>query len=171
MTLWTPGSVTSSSGPQPSLELEERVRKVLKDMDELLDIRWIFPAIWNSSTERAEGRYAITCRWPSGDRRYSLDNHGEPYDVLCWACKDLQDASSVPMNSDEIENRVLEFLYKCDNTRESWKVRMAQTIERNKKQKQSLKNEVLDHAHDEFGYYQKLIAHEPIVAVAKEIKE
>ncbi len=106
-----------------------------------------------------------------GDRRWAMDHHGEPFDVLCWACVDMSNADSIPMAPEDLEKRVLDFLYKCDNTREHWKVRMAQTIERNKKQKQSLKNEVLDIAHDEFGYHQKQIAHESIVPVGIDLKE
>ncbi len=169
--LWLPNGTHVHQGPQPSLELEERVRKVLKGLDELLDIQWIPVAVWNDKWSRAEGRYAITCRWPQGDRRWAMEHHGEPFDILCWACKDLAKADSVPMTPDELEGRVLEFLYKCDNTRESWKVRMAQTIERNKKVKQGAKDEMLDLAHDEFGYYQKKIAGEHFVPGANLTKE
>jgi len=151
--------------PEPSQELEERIRPILKNLDELLDIKWINPAIYNTTYDRAEGRYAITCRWPQADRRWTIEHYGEPYDILCWACTDLSNASSIPLKPEEVENRVLDFLYRCDNTRESWKVRMAQTIENNKRVKRGLKDQVLDHAHDEFGYYHKKIAHEHFVPV------
>ena len=169
--LWLPYSEKTHVGPQPSLELEDRMRPILKGLDELLDIRWVFPAVFNVGAGRAEGRYAIICRWPQGDKRWTLDHGGEPFDVLCWACTDLTNANSIPMKPEEVEKRVLEFLYKCDNTRESWKVRMAQTIENNKRQKQRVKNEGLDIAHDEFSYYHKKIAHEPLVAVGIDLKE
>lgn len=161
-------SVSGHMRPQPQPEAEIRIRARLKELDELLDIKWFPVALWNESKNCSEGRYALVCRWPSADKRWEMaytDARIEPFDVLAWFCTDLHSADSNAENIEMMENRILEFLGKCDNTRQPWAKRMQQSIDKNLRVRRSAKDEILDLAHDEFGYYQKKIAGESIVPV------
>lgn len=170
-----PKLVRGANCPQP--EAEERIRSRLKDLDELLDIRW-FPIgktveLPNGDIQ-VDGRYALVCRWPQGDLRWKMFYSGEvqePFDVMAWFCEDLQSADSTPGNIDLMEDQVVEFLGKCDNTRQPWAERMMQSVEHNLKVKRDLRAEILDLAHDEFSYAQKKIAGESIIPVTGLVTE
>lgn len=154
--------------PQPQEQAEARIRQTLKGLDELLDIKWVPVVLWNEKENCSEGRYALICRWPQADKRWAdayEDARIEPFDVLAWFCDDLQNASSSAGNIDTMEDQVIEFLGKCDNTRQPWADRMKASVAKNLKVKRAAKDEILDLAHDEFGYHQKKMAHESIVPV------
>jgi hypothetical protein len=127
-------------------------------MDSLLDLAWVPTVFYNRSKDRWEGRYALICRWPRVDKRWSEVQSGkvpeqEAYDILGWLCSDMQDAYSVPDTQEGIQNRVIALLGAIDNTRYPWKGRMLSTIEKNKKRHEAMKAEVGDMTHDVAGYY------------------
>lgn len=152
MVLYAPnGSVVRAKHPrpEPNGEVEERVRKELKNLDSLLDIRWFPYAVFNQKYNGFEGRYALVCQWPMGDGRWELYQKGEiedNVDMLGWFCTDLHDAESVPVSPDSILNKVLELLGKCDDNRISHAKRMKQVMEKNAKLRESRKNDMLDRA-------------------------
>ena len=137
------------SRPEPNVETEERVRIMLKSMDELLDIKWFPYAIFNQQFNDYEGRYALVCKWPQGDKRWSLYQSGEiedPYDMFGWFCLDIHDANTVPVDADSIENKVLELLHNCDEQRMPHTRRMAQMVDKNADLRRRRKAEMLDQA-------------------------
>jgi hypothetical protein len=159
MHIITPQSIAYEGiPPTPSAETERIVRDVLKGMDSLLDICWIPIVFHNRSKGRWEGRYALTCRWPQIDKRWTEVQSGkvpeqDAYDVLGWLCEDMQDPQSVPSTQEGIQNKVIGLLGAIDNTRYPWKSRMLGTIEKNKRRHETMKAEVSDMTHDAAGYY------------------
>lgn len=135
--------------PEPNTDTEERVRTMLKSMDELLDIKWFPYAVFNQKYNDFEGRYALVCKWPQGDKRWSLYQSGEiedPYDMFGWFCEDIHDANSVPVAADSIERKVLELLHRCDEQRIPHAQRMRQHFEKNAKLREKRNAEVLNQA-------------------------
>jgi hypothetical protein len=139
------GGVVRSSDRAPRADRQEAqaesLREKVKAMDSLLDIVYIEWA----------GRYSLICRWPQGDGRWEMYQRGEigePYDALGWMCMDMQDPTSLPMSLDDIENKVLDLLASCDNTTRSWKTRMADHIEHNRKIRKSRQQEAIDQTED-----------------------
>lgn len=135
------------SRPEPNTITEEKVRSVLKGIDELLDIKWIEKAVFNPKYSDIEGRYALVCRWPSGDKRWELVYKQEvamPYDMIGWFCEDIQNPDSVPVAPDSVENKVLELLYQCDGTRFPHLQRMAQITEKNKNVHKNIQEDILN---------------------------
>ena len=145
-------SVTSRySRPEPQLEAEQRVRTMLKNIDELLDVKWFPYAIWNEKHQSFEGRYGLVCRWPQNDKRWELYQSGEiedPIDMLGWFCTDIHDATSMPVSVDSIEQKVIELLAKCDATRIPHTTRMRQIVERNAKVRREKRAVITDNAED-----------------------
>lgn len=134
-------STRSAPRADRQYEVEAAVREKLKSIDSLLDIVYV---------EWAE-RYALVCQWPQQDERWKMYQSGEigaSYDSLGWFCEDMQDPMSLPVSIDSIENKVLERLASCDNTRHHWKDRMKQIIEKNAKVRKSRQQEVIDKAQD-----------------------
>lgn len=154
MPLYSPnGSVLRAvrTRPEPNLDTEEKVRKQLKSIDSLLDVRWWPHAVYNEAHNDFEGRYALVCEWPPGDARWELYQKGEiedNVDFLGWFCEDIHDAHSVPVAVDSIERKILELLGKCDATRIPHSTRMAQIVEKNAKLRESRKQVYLDQAED-----------------------
>jgi len=145
------GSVVRSqrARPEPNAEAEERVRTMLKSMDELLDIKWFPYAVFNQKYNDYEGRYALICKWPQGDKRWSLYQSGEiedPCDMFGWFCDDIHDADTMPVSPDSIERKVLELLGKCDSNRIPHSTRMKQAMEKNAALRKSRKTEMADQA-------------------------
>jgi len=139
------------SRPEPNPVLEAKVREQLKSIDSLLDIKWLPTAIWNEAQGTMEGRYCLACDWPIGDPRWELFASGEiqeHFDMLGWFCTDIHDANSIPVDIDSIENKVIELLAKCDNTRIHWKDRMKEIVEKNAKLRRTRKQDILDQTHD-----------------------
>jgi hypothetical protein len=135
--------------PEPNVEAEERVRTMLKSMDELLDIKWYPYAVFNQKYNDYEGRYALVCKWPQGDKRWSMFQSGEiedPVDMFGWFCDDITDADSMPVAPDSIERKVLELLGNCDDNRIPHGKRMKQVLSKNAKLRQDRKAEMLDRA-------------------------
>ena len=103
---------------------EEKVRRELKQIDELLDVKW-YPSI---------GRYALVARWPIGDPKWELFHNGEMddfHDILGWFSVDIHDADSAPVDVDSIEQKVLELLGRADNRRVGWKEKLRYICEKN----------------------------------------
>ena len=144
--------------PTPSAETERQLREVLARMDTLLDVMWVPTVYRNERAGRWEGRYALTCKWPRADKRWSMVQSGEvaehdAHDIIGWLCEDMQDAQSVPTTAEGIETRVLALLGSMDNTRYPWKQRMLAAIEKNVKRQQTVKADVLDLTHGVADYY------------------
>jgi hypothetical protein len=135
------GGVVRSSDRTPRADRQEAqaesLREKVKAMDSLLDIVYVEWA----------GRYSLICRWPQGDGRWEMYRNGqigEPYDALGWMCMDMQDPTSLPISLDDVENLVLERLASCDNQTRSWKTRMADHIEHNRKIRKDRQQIALD---------------------------
>lgn len=158
MILTAAGVPFASLPPTPSAETERVLRGVLRGMDELLDVMWHPTIYYNRSQMRWEGRYALICRWPRADGRWSMVQSGEvpeadAFDIIGWLCEDMQDPQSLPTSTDGISSRVIELLGRMDNTRYPWKGRMLATIEKNAARRQAVKDETLDMTHDVASYY------------------
>lgn len=133
--------------PEPNVETEARVREQLQSLDSLLDIHWFPQAIFNPRYGDLEGRYALVCKWPQGDPRWELHQSGEielPFDRLGWFCTDVKDPESTPVSPDSIEQKVMELLVNCDDSRLPHTKRMAQLVEKNAKVKKDRQKEILD---------------------------
>jgi len=60
----------------------------------------------------------------------------------------MSDASSLPISLDDVENKVLELLASCDNETRSWKTRMADHIDHNRKVRKDRQQIALDQVED-----------------------
>lgn len=152
------GAPLVSAPPAPSSELENTLRETLQTLDPLLGVRWIAHAAYNQQAQRFEGRYALTCRWPTIDKRWKFVQEGqhpeaEACDIIGWLCEDMQEPSSVPTSPDGITDRVIALLGTMDNTRYPWKERMQRTVQKNAAVYKTQKDEVLDLTHDVASYY------------------
>jgi len=139
------GSVVRSTHDEPRADRQEsqavEIRAKLKALDSLLDIVYVEWA----------GRYSLICKWPQGDARWPLyekGDIGDCHDALGWFCTDMTDPTSLPISLDDVENKVLELLASCDNERRSWKSRMADHIEHNRKIRKDRQQIALDQVGD-----------------------
>jgi hypothetical protein len=127
--------LTGHQRPVANPEMEERVRKELRDIDSLLDIKWIENIVYNARHGGMEGRYALVCTWPSSDPRWGMIQTGEigntPYDILGWFAEDMQNAESLPQEPSAIDHRVQELLASADNTRVPWRLRLKAAADAN----------------------------------------
>lgn len=143
--------------PQPfSTSDEQRLRDVLKGIDSALDLRWFRYAIFSEQVERFEGRYALVCDWMSEDPRMKLVQHGEvdpneAHDIIGWFCEDVQNAETVPVGVEAVENLAMKLLAGCDNSRTPIKQRLAQIAAKNVARRRAVHDEMLDMMHDEAG--------------------
>jgi hypothetical protein len=122
-------------------ELADAVREKLKNIDSLLDLLYVEWA----------GRYCLISKWPQSDERWKMYESGEigaAYDSLGWFCEDMQDPSSLPVSVDSIENKVIELLASCDNTKHHWKDRMKDIIAKNAKVRRDRADKVAEKAAD-----------------------
>lgn len=163
------------AAPTREESTEASLRKVLKDMDPLLDVKWVPTVVWNQLYKRWEGRYALTVDWPQADKRWAMVQSGEQdekeaHDIVGWLCKDMSDGKSVPTGIDGIEGLVMEYLGKMDNTRYPWKQRFLGVIEANKKHRAQIKAEATDEFMDEAIYQYNKLYNVPIVAVKSDLK-
>ena len=120
---------------------EEAVRSQIKQYDSGLDLRW-FQAI---------RRYAVTATWPLDDKRRQLIQSGEmedDCDILGWFSLDIHDADTAAVGVDMMEQRLFEILYKTDNVKVPWKLRLAQIAEKNKKIRYDARKQILDQVGD-----------------------
>ena len=126
-------------------DVEKRVERMLQDIDRHLHLQWhdLFQ------------RYYIANKWHDQDPRWELHRQGEvgdPYDILGWFTSDL----------DSAEDRVLEFLGRMDQTRETWKQRMKASIEHNKKVQEDLRKQGVEEMTEALEYNRKRIFSEPV---------
>lgn len=122
-------------------EVAETVRQKLKEIDGLLDLLYVEWA----------GRYCLISHWPSSDERWKMFESGEigaAYDSLGWFCEDMQDPQSLPVSVDSIENKVLELLASCDNTKHPWRDRMREIVAKNAKLRKDRKDKLAEQAAD-----------------------
>lgn len=148
---------------------EEKVRQALKELDELLDIKWV-PLV-RIRNGKPEGRYALICRWPSIDKRWEMYRRGEigePFDIMGYF--ETQDGEMAwhagggePVNPDMVMDQTLELLGKCDNTRQSWKTRLEQSARNNRELVRKRRAAVTAEAVQGFKYYGKWYRGEPLV--------
>ena len=151
------GVSLQSLPPAPSEATELRVRSVLATLDSLLDIMWMPMVWWDARNKRYEGRYALVCRWPQIDSRWSMVQSNEiapsdALDIIGWLCEDMQDAQSMPMTEAAVVERVVALLGSMDNTRYPWKQRMLGTVANNAKVHEDTKADAVDRAVDEAEY-------------------
>lgn len=142
------------SRPEPNVALEERIRPQLQALDSLLDIKWMPMAVYNPKHRDFEGRYALICNWPQGDKRWALYQTGEieeHFDMLGWFCTDMHDPESVPVSPDSIDQKVFDLLYRCDAERLPHLTRMAQTVEKNAKLRKSRRDGIMDQVEEVAG--------------------
>lgn len=133
----------------PNRDAEIVVRHHLKELDPLLDIQWM----------DAVGRYALTCRWPERDRRWELHRAGEigaPEDILGWFTEGIQDANGLPLDPLDMLDRIIEWLGKMNNDRESWRERMRRSMERNRELQRKRKQQIVEDTMDVTKHYAKL---------------
>lgn len=164
--LWTP-----YTRPERNEALEQRVRPQLQAYSELLDIRWIDTVYWNERQQTFEGRYAITVCWTSDDPRRAMYRSGEigtDYDILGWFAEDLQNAE-IPVDGDQIWNRVHALLTSADAQRSPLKTRMAQIAEKNRKRREDRKALLQDMTHDIASYERERALGNAIVGVTKDL--
>lgn len=168
---------SSYSRPERQLDAEQSVREQLKSIDTLLDVRWFPHAIFNDSQKSFEGRYALVCQWPQGDKRWELYQNGEiedPVDMLGWFCTDIHDATSMPVSVDSIEQKIVELLGKCDGTRIPHATRMREILERNAKLRKAKQSEFTDKAEDIAGTLWNLagkVGNHKLESIMQEISE
>lgn len=162
------------SRPDRNEITEEKVRKQLKELDALLDVKWIPHVIVNPRSQQMEGRYALICQWPQIDKRWEMYQKGEiseNYDILGWFCEDMQDAESVPVDLDSIERKVVELLGKCDNERFPWRGRMKDVVSKNAKVRKERQQEVIDQAEDVARTLAFASGHKEAVQIERMMKE
>jgi hypothetical protein len=138
--------------PSPSTSVENRVNEELaRSFDPLLKIVWFPLAYVDPGKQRAEGRYALVHKWRDNDPRWADvgPDYPEAHDWLGWFCTDMHDASSVPVEPDQMMERVRELLWKADNARFPWKERMLKAIEHNARVREDAKQAILDEAADD----------------------
>lgn len=164
---------TGFNPPEPNPAKEAKVRPRLKELDSLLDIRWIPTVYFNKKYRAFEGRYALICTWPQSDPRWKEFYAGrieEPFDILGWFAVDMQDAE-MPLEPDLIWDKVLELLSKADNQKTPWKLRMKQAAEKNARMKRQRKDDFLNNeVHDIASYERARAVGAVTVNVPKEIK-
>lgn len=144
--------------------LEAEIRERLKSLDSLLDIRYVEWA----------GRYSLICQWPQMDNRwkmYQSGEIGEPFDSLGWFCEDIQDPQSLPVSIESIENKVIELLGKCDNTRYPWRERMSQHVSKNRKVREDRKQIALEQAEDVARTLHRATGHKEAVQIERMLQE
>jgi hypothetical protein len=151
----------------------KQYREELQSIDSLLDIVWVENIRYNAEHRSFEGAYAVACHFRADDPRRELFRSGEmdnDYDIICWLTKDIHNAE-LPVDPAEIWPKVLETLRSADNTRESWKVRMANAAAKNLELKQKRKKDFLEGVvHDDASYNRTRNLGNVIVNVPKEIK-
>jgi hypothetical protein len=160
--------------PERMVGQEEEIRRKLKELDSLLDIKWMPYAYWNQKGEDYEGRYALICQWPQVDKRWEMirtGEIGEPFDMLGWFCEDVHSADTVPVEPMQMMDLVIELLGKCDNTREGWKSRLQRAMEANRAREKEVMDLAKEEGLDTMKYYQKQIAGESFVGVEKTPEE
>lgn len=150
--------VGRSNSVQRNIGVEEIVRAELKQMDPLLDIRWVPNAV---PTEidgvTFEGRYALICTWPQADRRWELYNKGEigePFDIFGWFVEpdaegNIHNGTRLPVDPLELLDVVKRFIAKGDNARNPWRQRMRKAIEHNERHRAKQDAEIVDETVDE----------------------
>ena len=140
-----------SAPPSPSDTVEVTLKETLQRLDPLLGVMWVPMAAFNEPAKRWEGRYALTCKWPSIDGRWQEVQAGkvpeaEALDIIGWLCEDMQNASSVPTSPDGITDRVLALLGTMDNARYPWKDRMRSVVKKNQELYNTQKKDAADQA-------------------------
>lgn len=165
--------IVTHTEPQRDEIVEQRVRAALQQLDSLLDVRWYPYAAYNPRTESYEGRSALVCRWPIGDKRYEMIRSGEigddPYDILGYFTDDMQNADSPAVSVDAIESKVIDLLASADNQRVGWRDRMLKTVENNRRVRAEARRVQNDMLHDLASYHREAALGIPIVAVATQI--
>lgn len=163
----------SHIAPEPKPEVEERLRKRLKDYDSLLDIKWVENVVFNEQWQKFEGRYALVCYWDGNDPRRAMVKSGEissDYDILGWFGENPQDAT-IPSDPEKFWNRIMDVVASADNSRTPAKERLRAVGERNKRLREQKKKDFLEgFVHDQASYYREKNLGNTIVNVPKEIK-
>jgi hypothetical protein len=162
------GAVVRSKQTEPRADRQEAqaeaIRTKLKALDSLLDIVYVEWA----------GRYSLICQWPQGDPRWPLfERHeiGAAYDSLGWFCTDMTDPMSLPISLDDVEQKVMELLASCDNERRTWKARMSDHIEHNRKIRKDRQQAALDQTEDVARTLWQAVGRHDATTVEKVIQE
>ncbi|KKM84154.1 hypothetical protein LCGC14_1302150 [marine sediment metagenome] len=156
---------TTSQTSRVDETTERLVRAHLKGMDSLLDLLWVPTAV--QTPGGLDGRYAITCTWAQVDKRWKMYHDGEigePFDVLGWITEaaaqgDFHVPSSLPVDPASILDKVVEFLGKCDNTRDGgWRGRMEDSMKANQLQREAVRKVSTDEMFEHLEYNRQRIA-------------
>ncbi len=147
---------------------EKLVRATIKGLDPLLDLLWVPQA---RGTGNIDGRYCITYRWHDSDKRwemYQKGEIGECFDILGWFTEaagrgDFHEPSSLPVDPGSILDRVVEFLGKCDNERETAMSRMKRTMEDNALRREVVKKEAIYEMFEHLEYNRQNLASNPLI--------
>lgn len=162
----------TTSRPEQDEVTQEALRKTLKEIDSLLDIRWFPYAGLNPISGELEGRYAVVSRWADADKRWAMYRSGEigePFDLLGYLQVDQfgefdpHSGSGTPVPLDQMTDLVIQFLGPFDNTRSTWRDRMKAAIVHNKGLQDDIKSAIVEETMDEVEYQRKRLAGEPIV--------
>jgi hypothetical protein len=144
------GAPVRGGKPQPNQLTEDRINAELAEsFDPLLFIKWVDCAYFNPVTQEYEGRYALCCKWPQADKRWSWVKEGkyppqDAHDILMWFCEDMHNAASLPKDPEAMRPLVFDALAKMDNTRYPWKDRLDKSARDNQKVVEDRKRKAAD---------------------------
>lgn len=152
-------SVQAHQRPVPNPEIEAKVKQELATIDSLLDLIWVEGVVLNARHNQYEGRYALVCRWPMGDKRWGMIQSGEigntPYDILGWFTEDVQNAESPSFEPSAIDERVMKLLASADNNRVDWKIRLASSAQNNIDRKKKIQQDFLENQGHDIASYER----------------
>lgn len=156
--------VGRSNQVQRNEGVEQIVRSRLREIDPLLDIRWVPLAMMDAEGNKWDGRYALTSQWPQADKRWELFQKGEigePFDILGWFVEpdaegNIHNGTRLPVDPLELMDKVLDFLGRGDNSRHPWKDRMKKAIEHNNRIREQQDKAILEETMGAVEYYADL---------------
>lgn len=147
--------VEKSFMEEPNVQRAEEARKILKQLDPLLDIVWVPFARYSEKDDAWSGRYALVCTWPQADKRwemYHAGDIGEPFDVLGYFEADgeqmswFQPGTEPVLDPLSVMDKAIELLGTFDNERSSWKDRMRKAMQHNRDLTAKRRREVTEEA-------------------------
>lgn len=142
---------------------EEKARRILKDIDPLLDLRWM----------DVLKRYALVCRWADSDKRWEMYRSGEIgecEDIIGWFVEpddggNIGNGERLPLDPLTMMDVVVRYLGRMDNSRQPWKDRMRASVAHNAKVTRERRQAIVDETVEAAEYYQKKFFSEPIVGL------
>lgn len=161
-----------SARPQENPQVADEVGRKLREIDQLLGIRWFERAVFSDDGTEWEGRYGLIVRWPENDPRWEMyrsGDIGEPVDRLGWFTTDPTNGNSVPVDPLDMFDKIIELLARCDLEKTPWAGRMKSVMEGNRAQMKKNEDDFKDEAIQGLMYDRKQMAGESIVSVPVQI--